>query len=89
MCSTKGYSQKPELLCVLDKVSTVQVFFPLAPGIETIYEPAMEEVEEALENARKNMEHMHADISDAAHRVEKRVEDWARGGDDHDANKKP
>ena len=36
----------------------LQVLFPLAPGIESIYEPAMEEVEEALERGRENMEHM-------------------------------
>lgn len=36
----------------------LQVLFPLAPGIESIYEPAMEEMEEALERGRENMEHM-------------------------------
>jgi hypothetical protein len=36
----------------------LQVFFPFAPGIETIYEPAMEEVEEALDAARENLDHM-------------------------------
>lgn len=37
---------------------TAQVFFPFAPGIESIYEPVLEEVEEALDAARENLDHM-------------------------------
>ena len=36
------------------------MFFPFAPGFDSIYEPAMEEVEEALDMAKENLDHMQA-----------------------------
>jgi hypothetical protein len=41
----------------------------------------MEEMEEALDTARESMKHMHADISEAADKVERKVEEWTRSGD--------
>ena len=41
-------------------VTPAQVFFPFAPGFESISEPAMEEVEEALDMAKENLDHMQA-----------------------------
>ncbi|KAK9902691.1 hypothetical protein WJX75_002901 [Coccomyxa subellipsoidea] len=55
-----------------------QVLFPLAPGIESIYEPAMEEVEEALERGRENMEHMQSEVRREADEVQRKVESWVK-----------
>ena len=55
-----------------------QVFLPLAPGIESISEPAMEEVGEALDAARENVDQLQTDVSAAAHRVDRRIVDWVK-----------
>ena len=58
----------------------LQVLFPLAPGIESIYEPAMEEVEEALEGAQEKMEHMQSELRQEAEQVQRKVKGWVKGG---------
>ena len=35
----------------------LQVFFPLLPGVESIYEPAMESAEEAMDDMKESMDH--------------------------------
>ncbi|CAL8466419.1 g5955 [Coccomyxa elongata] len=57
-----------------------QVLFPLAPGIESIYEPAMEEVEEALEGAHEKMEHVQSELRQEADYLQRKVEGWVKGG---------
>ncbi len=57
----------------------LQVLFPLAPGIESIYEPAMEEVEEALEGAHEKMEQVQSELRQEADHLQRRVEGWVKG----------
>lgn len=52
----------------------VQIFFPLLPGVESIWEPAREEVEEALENLRQGMDEGMEAFKDAAEDVQKDFE---------------
>ena len=37
-------------------VSWNQVFLPLLPGVESIYEPAMESAEEVVDDIKENMD---------------------------------
>ena len=45
-----GVSHKPILYLFL------QLFFPLLPGVQSIWEPAVEEVDEALDNLKNGMD---------------------------------
>ena len=54
----------------------LQVFFPLAPGVETIYEPAMEEVAEMLGAAKGKLENMESGVSTAAKRMDRKLLAW-------------
>jgi len=63
-----------------------QVLFPLAPGIESIYEPAMEEVDEALDHAKENVDHIQEEARQAMKRMDSRMEkveqkynEWIKG----------
>ena len=64
----------------------MQVLFPLAPGIESIYEPAMEEVEEALDTAKENVDQLQNEAREAMRgmevsmeKVEQKYNEWKRG----------
>ena len=48
--ATCGVSHKPMLYLFL------QLFFPLLPGVQSIWEPAVEEVDEALDNLKMGMD---------------------------------
>ena len=59
----------------------VKVLFPLAPGIESIYEPAMEEVEEALDTAKENVDQLQSEAREAMKAMEKaedKIERWMK-----------
>ncbi|CAL5225933.1 g8728 [Coccomyxa viridis] len=63
-----------------------QVLFPLAPGIESIYEPAMEEVEEALDTAKENVDQLQNEAREAMkgmevsmEKVEQKYNEWKKG----------
>ena len=62
-----------------------QVLFPLAPGIESIYEPAMEEVEEALDTAKENVDQLQTEAREAMkamdgniEKAEDKIEQWIK-----------
>lgn len=64
----------------------MQVLFVLAPGIESIYEPAMEEMEEAIDTAKENVDHIHDEARQAVKRVdgsiekvEQKIDEWIHG----------
>lgn len=54
--------------------SYLQIFFPLLPGVVSIWEPAREEVEEALNNFREGMDTGMEVFKDAAEDVQKDFE---------------
>ena len=63
----------------------VKVLFPLAPGIESIYEPAMEEVEEALDTAKENVDQLQSEAREAMkamdgniEKAEDKIEQWIK-----------
>lgn len=60
----------------------------MAPGIESIYEPAMEEVDEALDHAKENVDHIQEEARQAMKRirmdsrmekVEQKYNEWIKG----------
>ena len=51
-----------------------QIFFPLLPGVESIWEPAVEEVEEALEELRGNVDKGMDVFKDASEGLQEEVE---------------
>ena len=57
-----------------DFLHNAKVLFPLAPGIESIYEPAMEEVEEALDTAKENVDQLQSEAREAIKAVDGSIE---------------
>lgn len=55
-------------------LSAGQIFFPLLPGVESIWEPAREEVEEAVEKLRSGVDEGMEAFKDAAEDVQKELE---------------
>ena len=58
----------------------LQIFFPLLPGVESIWEPAVEEVEEAIQNLRGGIDEGMDVFKDAAEDVQKEVGCVLRAG---------
>ena len=61
------------------------MLFPLAPGIESIYEPAMEEVKEALDTAKENVDQLQTEAREAMkamdgniEKAEDKIEQWIK-----------
>ena len=61
------------------------MLFPLAPGIESIYESAMEEVEEALDTAKENVDQLQTEAREAMkamdgniEKAEDKIEQWIK-----------
>lgn len=52
----------------------LQIFFPLLPGVESIWEPAKEELEEAVEKLQQGMDEGMESFKDAAEDVQREVE---------------
>ena len=68
------------------KLARMQVLFPLAPGIESIWEPAMEEMDETMDIAKEELEHIQDEARQAVKRVdgsigevEHKIEEWMKG----------
>ena len=68
-----------------DVLHAAKVLFPLAPGIESIYEPAMEEVEEALDTAKENVDQLQSEareamkaMDDSIEKAEDKLERWMK-----------
>jgi len=56
----------------------VQILFPLLPGVQSIWEPAKEEVEEALQNLREGLDEGMEVFKDATEDIQKEFDQSRR-----------